>query len=88
MYDKEAARAQARASRQEAIRQWDQEDQARATASPPSRESYDSYGAVQAARAEWERSPAIRAEFGEFERYAAFKKAEAKGLVKIISRKA
>lgn len=44
----------------------------------------DSYGAVQAARAEWERSPAIRAEFESFERFLAFRKADAKGLIKIL----
>jgi hypothetical protein len=82
-HDRQAARAEAETSRLALIRKWDQE--ARATAAPP---SGDSYAVVQAARDEWERSPAIRAEFGELERYLAFKKAEGKGLVKIISRKA
>lgn len=86
-YDRQAARKQAEASRLEQIRKWDEEEhasgQARATASP---EGGDAYATVQAARAEWERSPAIRAEFGELERYLAFKKAEAKGLVRILGR--
>ena len=85
-YDRQAARAQAEASRQELIRQWDREEQARGTASPPL--PGDDYATVQAARAEWERSAAIRAEFTCLEAYMAFKKAEARGAVKIISRKA
>lgn len=48
----------------------------------------DTYGTVKAARAEWEQSPAIRAEFTCLEAYMAFKKAEARGAVRIISRKA
>lgn len=34
-------------------------------------------------KAKWAASPALRAEFGEFETYAAFARAEANGLVKI-----
>ena len=52
---------------------------------PPSRDDL----AIEAqARAEWQRSPAIRAEFVELERYVAFAKADARGLVRILSRKA
>jgi hypothetical protein len=85
-YDRQAARAQAEASRQEVIRQWDREGQDGGTASPPLRG--DDYATVQAARAEWERSAAIRAEFTSLEAYTAFRKAETRGLVRIISRKA
>ena len=49
---------------------------------------HDSLGIERAARAEWERSAAIRAEFTCLEAYVAFRRAEARGLVKIISRKA
>lgn len=83
-YDRQTARAQAEASLQELVRQWDAEDQARGTASPPLRD--DDYATVQAARAEWERSPAIRAEFTCLEAYMAFRRAEARGAVRIISR--
>lgn len=49
----------------------------------------DSLGLIQAAKREWEQSPALRVEFGDsFERYLAFFKADSKGLVKILSRKA
>jgi hypothetical protein len=84
-YDRQTARAQAEASRQELIRQWDEEGQARGTASPPLRG--DDYATVKAARDEWERSAAIRAEFTCLESFIAFRKAEARGAVRIISRK-
>jgi len=50
--------------------------------------SRDTYGIEARARSEWERSAAIRAEFTCLEAYTAFRKAEARGLVRIISRKA
>ena len=85
MYDKQAFREQARANRIKRIQQWDEEEskQAGATASPS---PHDTFGIEAQARAEWQRSPAIRAEFVELERYIAFRRAEAKGLVRILGR--
>lgn len=78
-------RAQARAGRLEFLRQMEEEEEERATAPPSSR---DTYGIEARARGEWERSAAIREEFTSLEAYTAFRKAEARGLVRIISRKA
>lgn len=52
----------------------------------PSVSSRDTFGLEAQARAEWQRSPAIRAEFVELGRYIAFVKADARGLVRILSR--
>lgn len=38
----------------------------------------DVYGIEQSARSEWERNASIRLEFGQLERYVAFRKADAK----------
>lgn len=47
----------------------------------------DSYGAVKAARQEWEASAKLRQEFGDcFDRFLAFKRADARGLIRIFSR--
>lgn len=45
----------------------------------------DSLGIERAARREWESSPALRQEFSCLEAYTAFRKADARGLVRIIS---
>jgi hypothetical protein len=65
----------------------------RAAAAPlrPAEEPHpgDSLGLERAARQQWESSAALRVEFGDsFERYLAFFKADNRGAVKIISRKA
>lgn len=47
---------------------------------------HDSLGLIEAARRNWESDPSLRVEFrGDFARYAAFYRAEAKGLVKILA---
>ena len=83
----EAQRAYRAECRREARERFDREygGSERAAEEPPSRDDL----AIEAqARAEWQRSPAIRAEFGELERYVAFAKADARGLVRILSRNA
>ena len=62
-----------------------------AASRPPAAEASpdDSLGFERFARDEWQRNASIRLEFGDcFERYLAFYKADRKGLVKILSRKA
>jgi len=44
------------------------------------------FGIEAQARAEWQKNPAIRAEFVELERYVAFAKADARSLIKILGR--
>lgn len=46
-------------------------------------ENYDEYRVKKDAETEWNRDPAIRAEFGTFECLHAYRSAEAKGLVKV-----
>jgi hypothetical protein len=61
----------------------------RAAATFPARDepaSHDTYGIEERCRGEWESSAAIRAEFRTFEVLLAYRKAEAKGLVRIFSR--
>jgi hypothetical protein len=48
--------------------------------------SHDTFGIEERCRREWEQSAALRAEFTCLEAYIAFRRAEAKGLVRIISR--
>jgi hypothetical protein len=50
--------------------------------------SRDTYGIEERCRSEWASSPALRAEFSSLEAYTAYRRAEARGLVRIISRKA
>lgn len=59
------------------------EEEERGRREPSSR---DDFGIEQAARRAWEQSPAIRAEFTCLEAYMAFKKAEARGAVRIIGK--
>jgi hypothetical protein len=47
---------------------------------------HDTFGIEERCRREWEQSPALRAEFSCLEAYTAFRRAEAKGRVRIISR--
>ena len=89
----EAQRAYRAECRREARERFDREygGSERAAAAPRAAEeppSRDDLGIEAQARAEWLRSPAIRAEFGELERYVAFAKADARGLVRILSRNA
>jgi hypothetical protein len=49
--------------------------------------SHDLYGIEERCRSEWASSPALRAEFTSLEAYTAFRRAETRGAVKIISRK-
>jgi hypothetical protein len=67
-----------RARREEAAATW-----RRSAAQPSSR---DDFGIEQAALREWESSPALREEFTSYEAFLAFRKAEARGLIRIISR--
>ena len=76
----EARRAEARRQARERF------ERSEASGEPPDKPR-DAFGAEAQARADWQRSQAIRAEFGELERYIAFVKADAKGLVKIFGRK-
>jgi hypothetical protein len=83
-YDRQAARAQAEASRRELIRKWDEEGpgvELVATADPN-----DFYGIEERCKRAWAQDPKLRAEFVEIERYIAFVKADQKGLVKIFGR--
>jgi hypothetical protein len=60
-----------------------------AASRPPAEEpsAYDSLGLEQAARRAWQADPALRVEFGDsFERFAAFYRADKKGLVRIYGR--
>ena len=83
MCDKEAARAE-KAERGRAIMARFAES--RAPAGEPS--PHDSLGLIEAARRNWEADPSLRVEFGDdFARYAAFYRADKKGLVKIFGRK-
>ena len=56
--------------------------------SDPAASSRDTFGIEERCRSEWASSPALRAEFSCLEAYTAFRRAEARGLVRIISRKA
>lgn len=78
---REAARAEAEARRRALIAEWGEEERARGTAG-------DTFGIEERCRGEWARSPELREEFSCLEAYTAFRRAEAKGLVRIISRKA
>jgi hypothetical protein len=49
--------------------------------------SRDTYGIEQAARRAWEQSASLREEFTCLESFIAFRKAEARGAVRILSRK-
>jgi hypothetical protein len=51
---------------------------------PPS--PHDTFGVEQAARREWESSPSIRAEFTQWEAFLAYRRAEARGAVRILGR--
>jgi hypothetical protein len=53
--------------------------------SPPGSMPSGGFDPAQAIRAEWERSPALQAEFGRFETFKAFREAEQRGLVRIHS---
>ena len=50
--------------------------------------SRDTYGIEHSARRAWEQSPSLREEFTCFEAFLAVRKAEARGAVRIIGRKA
>jgi hypothetical protein len=80
----EARRAEAR---RQAREQFDREYGSEASSSsyPAEPASGDTYAIVQAARAEWERSLALRAEFTSVESYVAFRKAASRGLIKIFA---
>jgi hypothetical protein len=51
---------------------------------PVAEPSRDLYGIEERTREAWARSPELRAEFGSYECYLAYSRAEAKGLVRIL----
>ena len=82
----EAKRAEAR---RQARERFEREYGGSEASSPlnPGEPSRDTYGIEERCRSEWASSPALRAEFTSLEAYTAFRRAEARGAVKIISRK-
>ena len=81
----EAERAEAR---RQAREQFDKEyggSEASSSSGEPS--SGDFYGIEERCKRAWDRDPGLRAEFGgQLERYIAFAKADARGLVRILGR--
>jgi hypothetical protein len=86
-YDKEAWRAEFRERMEEFDRSRGIERAAaplRSADEPSSRD--DLYGIEAQARREWESSAELRQEFGCWEAFLAFRRAGARGAVRIISR--
>lgn len=83
----EAQRAEARRQARERFDKQFGGSEASSSFDPGEPSSHDTFGLEDRCRDAWARSPELRAEFGgEFERFLAFKKAEAKGKAKIIGR--
>lgn len=78
----EAYRAECRRRARE---QFDREYGEASSSFPGEAPPGDTYGIEARARRQWETDPAFRAEFVEFERFVAFCRADAKGLIRIFA---